>query len=185
MDAEFLPNTWVSNELIQSESLCSRSWDNLPRHRSSTYPEGLVCLQWIRVTYLFIYIQYLFLYARVIGAKTPSCCKHTNKILLLQAFQNGALDARSSSNPSSGWEISGMWKWYTVPYRSTNVVQVLPWFPAFVTETAALCKHYLNSATQGQTTGTKIFTIGFSEALAVDLPLLSHEICSKPFLWEN
>jgi len=54
------------------------------------------------------------------------------------------------------------------------MVQVLPLFPAFVTETTALCEHCLSSAAQGQTTDTRIFTTGFSEELAVDLPPLSH-----------
>lgn len=72
-----------------------------------------------------------------------------------------------------------------MPYHSTTIVQLLPVFLGFVTETGALCEHSLNSAAQRQTAGTKTFTTGFSEALAVDLPLLSHEICHKPSLWEH
>lgn len=48
---------------------------------------------------------------------------------------------------------------------------------SFVTEAAPICEHHLNSAAQEQTAGTKIFTAGFLEAPASDLPLLSLEIC--------
>lgn len=85
----------------------------------------------------FTHIQYHFLYARVTWEKTPSCCKHITKIcspsfLKWTNFQSEIgfhcirLDNRSFPSCSSGWQISGTWKWYSMLCHCTNIVSGAP-----------------------------------------------------------
>lgn len=126
--------------------------------------------------------------------KKLSCWKHITKIcspsfLKWSNFQSEIgfhcirLDNRPFPSCSSGWQISDTWKWYSMLCYCTNIVSGAPiishfsyrdsspvWtFPEWCR--ADICSKYQNIHT------------GFSEAL--DLPLLSLEICDKPSLWEH
>lgn len=188
--------TWVNNEPVQSESvfmmLIQSAWAHIKyRLRRSGVS---TCTHMI---YPFIHIQYHFLYPRVIWEKTPSCCKHVTEILLSLSFLKWSnfqseigfccirLDNRSYPSCSSGWQISGTWKWYSVVCHCSNTVSGAPIISHFsyrdsspVWTSPEQCRAETCSKYQNINTG-------FSEALARDLPLLSLAICDKPSLWEH